>query len=366
MDISEITNQSEWNTFFDAAGSLSFHHSWEWGEFQKLLGHDILRIGLYEKGSLEAIALVVKIRAKRGPFLFIPHGPIFRIPSQRLAQKIPQDGLSRMQEQLKHIQQYLIDIAKQEGFWFIRIAPVLERTQTNENLFASLGFKTAPLYIHAETMWVVDLMQSADDILKNMRKNTRYYVKRAIRENMSVTKHASIEALDDFWNLYKLTSQREHFTPYSKTYLTHEFNAFHKNNNALFFFGGFHNSPKNIIPPKFAQRGASQKLAGSLIVFTKSCGYYHQGASIHTQFPAAYLLQWESILESQKRGCQYYSFHGIFDPGRTPRAWEGLSLFKRGFGGFQVDYLYTQDYVVSPWYFMNFCAEKYLAFRRGI
>ena len=75
---------------------------------------------------------------------------------------------------------------------------------------------------------------------------------------------------------------------------------------------------------------------------------------------------WEAIKEAKKRGCQYYNFWGIHQPGRTPKSWDGLTLFKQGFGGDQVNYLTTQDLILSPKYFLTYWYEKYLNWRRGV
>ena len=366
MNIRVVTNKSEWNAFYNRVGSPSFHHSWEWGEFQKLCNNDIERVGLYHNNNLVAIALIVKVRSKRGKYLFIPHGPLFDILQDRLTQKIFSQQFKSIGTQLAEFHRYLTNMARSEGFWFIRIAPPMARDDDHVSLFRALGYRIAPIYVHAETMWVIDLTQSENEILANMRKNTRYAIRRAEREHISVISNESSEGLKKFLDLYHVTADREQFTPYSDIYIRHEFDAFQSAGNAIIFNSGFLNSPKEVIPPEFAQEGASQNLAASLVIFSKSSGFYHQGASIHTKYPAAYLLQWHAILEAKRRGCKYYSFHGIHDPGRTPKSWDGLSLFKHGFGGFQVDYLYTQDFIVSPLYALSYLNDRYLNWRRGV
>jgi len=366
MIIKPISDKSIWNKFFEHVGEPSFHHSWEWGQFQILCGREIERIGLYENDKLHAIALVVKVRSKRGHYLFVPHGPLFDIHEEKLSQLVDPNQISDIKHQLNELLKYLKSVAKREKFWFIRIAPILNRNDKHLELFKTLGFKTAPIYVHAETMWVLDVTQSEDQILGAMRKNTRYAIKLAKRQQISVTSVSNNNAINDFLTLYHQTAVRENFTPYSDKYIFHEFNSFSEVDNVKVFISGFHNSPKNAIPPEFAQEGASKKLAASIIVFSKASGYYHQGASIHTKYPAAYLLQMHAILEAKRRGCKYYSFHGIYDAGRTPRAWEGLSLFKRGFGGFEVKYLFTQDYIISPLYYFSYITDKILSLWRGI
>jgi lipid II:glycine glycyltransferase (peptidoglycan interpeptide bridge formation enzyme) len=221
-----------------------------------------------------------------------------------------------------------------------------------------LGYRTAPIYIHAETMWAIDLSASEEELMNGMRKTTRYLVRRGLKDGVRIDMNDSLTSLDEFWKLYEVTFSREDFTPFSRTFIEKEFNSFHKYQNASFFLG----EP----PPKFAQEGASGFTAGSLVVFTKSSGFYHQGASIHTKIPVPYVLQWHSMLEAKKRGCQFYNLYGIYHPGRTPRAWQGLTLFKQGFGGFEIQYLPTQDYIVSPKYFFSYAVDKYISWKRGI
>jgi len=334
MDIREITDYGFWQQFFYSSGSPSFLQSWEWGEVQEKLGNKILRLGIYNDKQLSGIALVIKIESKRGRFLFIPHGPIFKSENSNL------DGLVS----------YLIKIAKQENFSFIRTAPIVEDNPSNRKVFEDLSFKTAPIYMHAERTWILDLNITEQELLNGMRKTTRYLIKRSDRDGVVIEERTGEKAFDDFWRIYKETANREKFIPYSLKYVKSEFEEFSKTNNALFLFG----------------KVEGVYYASALILFTKSSGFYHQGASIHTKFPVTYRLQWEAILRAKKRGCSLYNFWGIKQEGRTPRDWDGLTLFKTGFGGRQIDYVPTQDLVISPKYYLTYLYEKYLAWKRRV
>lgn len=358
MEIREIKNKTDWTDFFDSVGSPSFHHAWEWGEFQKDHGYDILRLGIYDNKKLVMAALVIKIGSKRGRFLFIPHGPLFQWQTKQLQYDLNDKEAIQAKKQLECFLEYLRALAKAENYWFIRIAPILRDTEQHNDIFAGLNFRKAPIYMHAETMWAVDLSPSEEELMKNMRKTTRYLIRKALKLGISVSKHQTVDALEDFWELYEVTFTREDFTPFPKKYIAGEFSSFDKSKKATFFLGR--------VPQKFAQEGASEILAGSLVLFTKSCGFYHQGASIHSDYPVPYLLQWTSMLEAKRRGCQFYNFYGIYKEGRTPTAWKGLSLFKQGFGGFEINYLPTQDYVISPKYYFSYAIDRYLSWRRGI
>src|SRR3989338_2583202 len=326
LNITEILYKSSWDDFFNQNGSPSFLQSWEWGEFEKKSGYEILRLGIFEKEKLQAISLIIKIKAKRGSFLFIPHGPVFQHSTSNT-----QYSIKKITSQLLN---YLSDIAKKENFSFIRIAPTLLDTSENLKIFSDLGFSKAPIYMHAERLWVLDLNKSEEELLAGMRKTTRYLIKRATRDGVVIEKRSDDKVVNDFNKLYQQTAERENFVPFSKEFIRNEFDSFKKTGNAIFFFGSV---PKAFPTP--------------------------QGASIHTKIPITYALQWEAIKEAKRRGCRFYSFWGILQEGRTPKNWGGLTLFKQGFGGRQVDYLTTQDYIISPKYYITSLYERFLAWR---
>ena len=365
MKIKEITNQKIWQQVFDEAGSPSFLQSWEWGELQKRLNYDILRLVMFSQNTPIAIAQVIKIKSRRGKFLFIPHGPIF------IKHLTP--NIIHLKSSITQLLNYLITISKKEGFSFIRLAPILEDRGEYRKIFQDLGFKTAPIYMHAETVWILPLYKPRNDgkkmvvvddqqLLSQMRKTTRYLIRKAQRENVVIEKRTDPKAIDDFYKIYKETAKREKFTPFSKEFIKYEFESFHKTGNALFLFGKIKNPPNN------QYLITNNALASALIIFTPSTAFYHQGASIHTKIPVTYLLQWEAIRQAKKRRCQFYNFWGIYDEksNRMPKSWLGLTLFKTGFGGQAIRYLPTQDYIISPKYYLTFLWEKIIALKRGL
>jgi len=384
MNIREIQHRKDWDRFFNLVGSPTFLQSWEWGEFQESLGYPTIRIGIYDNQQLIAITQIIKIKAKRGNLLFIPHGPLFK----------PKTPSKKIKTIIKTLINYLAKIAKKEGYSFIRIAPILINTPENRLIFRQLGFKTAPIYMHAETVWQLSLSAAEEIILANMRKTTRYLIKKAIRENLNVEKRLDDQAVDDFYQTYEKTAQRERFVPFSKEYIQNEFATFKKTGNALFLFAKVEKNtiqdtyseatgPVSIsLPPELATSNRLEKslhavgtpsistpIASVLIIFTKSTAFYHQGASLHTKVPATYLLQWEAIKEAKKRGCSYYNFWGIYDEKnqRAPKSWRGLTLFKTGFGGEKIAYLPTQDYIINPFkYQVTFLWEKLLLLKRKL
>lgn len=349
----EIKDKQLWDSFVTSQLNHTFLHSWAWGEFNAAMaapgeprpagrGDKVWRIGIYDSDELVAVALVIKVHAKRGNFLFVPQGPL----GDKEALRPPQGG-GGLLDALK-------DLAAQEKVSFIRISPLLEDTEENRKFFKGLGFRPAPIHMHAETTWTLDLMPSEEELLMGMRKTTRNLIRRAIKEEVHVTMGNSEPDVGVFHELYRETVKKHRFTPFNLTYLK---------NQVRILANGSH--PHDI--QVFTAYYQGKPLASAIVVFYGTSGFYHHGASILSRVPAAYLLQWEAIREAKRRGKKLYNFWGIIKedaPAHHP--WQGITLFKKGFGGFQTDYLHAQDLPLSPLYWINWAIETIRKKKRNL
>ncbi len=323
MIIKEITSKEEWESF---PSERTFLQSWNWGEFQKKEGNFILRWGVYDEKIISILTIII-IRAKRGDFLFVPHAP--------LGEK---KCLPLIVEELKKL-------GKEKKCDFIRIAPIWEK---GEEDFRKLGFKKAPIHIHPEVTWELALSYSEEEILKNMRKTTRYLIRKAGKNpDVEIRKSSKIEDVEIFYNIYKETALRHNFVPFSINYLKNEFISFE--NEILVFIG----------------KHKGEVISSAVIVFKDNTAFYHHGASYSSKIPVSYLLQWEVIKEAKRRGCKKYNFWGIA-PKEGKHPWQGLTLFKKGFGGYRKDYIPTQDMPLSFKYFFTRIFEKIRKLKRRV
>jgi len=349
ITIKEINDKRIWNAFVTNAAPPTFLHAWEWGEFQECLNAPSLRLGAWEGDRLLAVALMIKIRAKRGSFLFCPHGPIFLEGDSTLS---IDDSNADSPLILKALTEHLIAIAKAEQFHFIRFAPILADTPAHRDIYAKLGFKPAPIHMHPELAWVLDLGPSEDDLLKAMRKTTRYSIRKAESDGVTVSIGSSDKDLEAFWAVYKTTVKRQHFTPFSLAYFKNELERFGANHAASIFIGSVNGEP----------------VSAAFIIFDERSGYYHHGASsqAYPKIPASHLVLWSAIREAKRRGCHSFNFWGISPEDQPRHPWAGLSLFKKGFGGRAEAYVHAQDYIVSPMYWMNWIIERARKYFRGL
>ena len=321
MEIKEITNKNTWEGFFLNVKEKTFLNSWNWGEFQKKQGESIWRLGVYDQKLAEAF-LVIKVKAKRGTFLFVPHGPTSK--------------------HLKDVIIYLKELAKKEEASFIRISPLIG----DKKVYHSFGFRDAPIHIHPELTWELDISISLDELLANMRKTTRYLLKKGEKnKEIEIIRSNNINDLKEFYNIYQETAKRHHFVPFSLDYLQKQFSSFNPDNQITIYLGKY----------------KGKIISAAVMIFWQGTGFYHHGASSShnsNKVPISYLLQWEAIKEAQRRGCLKYNFWGIAPNDNKKHPWAGLTLFKKGFGGQRVDYLKTMDLPLSPKYYFTYFIEK--------
>ncbi len=371
MEIKEITNKDEWENFLLQRVEKTFLQSWNWGEFNEKMGNKIWRLGVYSEGKLIGVTLVVKVSARRGTFLFIPHGPVV----------LEELSVKDKKETLELIMLHLSNIAKEEKASFIRVSPIFLDNEENQNIFDDLGFRNAPMHESAyEATWKLDIYPSEEELLKNMRKTTRYLIKKAEdNKDITIEKSADAKDIEIYQKLNKEVAKRQRFVGFSDNYIKNEFEVFNKDREIIFLFGKY--SP----PTNFELKNGIKKIssesdsklvgdkgqivAGVMIVFWSGIAFYHQAASLgkFAKFSVPYLLQWEAIKEAKKRNCNIYDFWGFTDPEKFPRhPWAGPTLFKMGFGGYNKNYIKTQDFVISWKYWINYLIESFRKRKRGL
>lgn len=336
-----ITDKILWDNFVTSQKNHTFVHAWTWGEFNKTMGDKVWRLGIFEGTHLVATALGIKVHARRGNFLFVPHGPVIDFQLSVFNFQV----IEALTKKLK-------ELAKNEGVSFIRISPLLKRTEENVALFRALGFKKSPIHMHAETTWKLNLEQDENELMLNMRKGTRNLIKRAQKEGVELTSGTSTEFVNGFLKLYRETAKRQKFVAFSDNYIKGEIESFAKDSSVLVFLA----------------KHQGQILSAAVIVFYGHSAYYHQGANsnLNPKIPAAYLLQWRAICEAKRRGKKYYNFWGIADDENNKKhPWHGLTFFKTGFGGKRTEYMHAQDMPLNKKYWITYTIDTLRRLRRG-
>ncbi|MBP7832322.1 MAG: peptidoglycan bridge formation glycyltransferase FemA/FemB family protein [Candidatus Levybacteria bacterium] len=321
-----IEQKDTWENFILSHPEANFLQSWNWGEFHQALGHKIIRTGFFKDSKLQGVMLCVVERAKRGKYLTVPGGPILDWTNKEL---------------VKAFKSEIKSLASTHNCSFVRVRPQLESNDFSKELFKTLGFKIAPMHLHAELTNQLDVKKPEQDLLANMRKATRYEIRKAEKLEITIKESTDFKDIKKFYNLQMETAKRQGFVPFSLKFLEEQFRVFANTGNAILYSSYFE----------------KKLLAQAFIIFYGTEAVYHYGASTNDgrQYPGAYLIQWHAIKEAKKRGISVYNFWGVAAEGHR---FSNLSMFKRGFGGEDFAYLHAQDLVINyPKYFINFLVE---------
>src|SRR4051812_46955845 len=112
--LEEITDKSTWESFLldTKTPTHPFFQSWNWGDVQQKLNHEIIRFGFFKDKKLIGVCLCVKVTARRGIYFHLRHGPILI------------DFISDFPKFLVEIKK----VASQQNVSFLRMSPVLDAT----------------------------------------------------------------------------------------------------------------------------------------------------------------------------------------------------------------------------------------------
>ena len=296
-----ITNlsQSEWDKKVVELGG-SILQSWVWGEFQKNLGFKVHRFS-----SSDYINQAVEISLMAGKnYLYSPRGPL--------------GNVTDAQKDIREL------ATTDHSIVFARIEP-----NEKQNL------PKAVKEIQPTDNWVLDLTQTEEQILAGMKPKTRYNINLAQRKGVTV-RHGGKEDLLEVYKLLMETAGRNKFRLHPQNYYWQMYETLSPNNVKILI----------------AEYQGKPLACMLLTVFGDSAVYMHGGSSSAVkEAMAPYVLHWEAIKLSKSLGCKYYDFGGIAPQDAVNHPWSGISRFKRGFGGFEVNFPGTYEIIFSPlWY----------------
>ena len=298
----------------------SFLQTKEWLDFQKHLGRATWR---FDNGKIAANIVAHKLPLGRN-YLYIPHGPVLNFDNFD----------SGVRNEIDNFLAYLKDLAREERSMFVKIEPLSDSVM--ELIFRKRMKRSGS--VQPQRTVILNLELSEEELLSRMHHKTRYNIKVAEKYGIIVKDSNDI---DEFWKLLKKTAKRDRFSSHPKDYYK----------KLLEYFGG------DGMKVELAMAYHNDKaVAGALLMTHGDTCYYLHGASDHDarSMMAPYALHWENIKYLKARGVKYYDLWGI-----DARRWPGVTRFKLGWGGRQVEYPGSFDIPVSSiWYLIYRIARK--------
>lgn len=316
MKIIEITEKDKYNTLVKKQKHASFLQSWEWGEFQREVNHLVKRYGVYQDEKLEAVFSLFEKPLFLGKKYF--YCPRFAWRDFKLSKN---ELLNNLEE-----------IIKEDKGVFLRtdldLVPAGIKTKTKKTID-----------VQPSKTLILDLKKDGEGLLGEMHQKTRYNIRLAEKKGVEII-GATLETVDElfgaFWQLMETTTERDNFRSHDREY-------YRKMLDVPFV---------KLYLAKFEDK----ILAGAIVSFFGDTATYIHGASSNEMrnLMAPYLLQWEMIKDAQGRGCAYYDFYGIDE-----NKWPGVTRFKKGFGGREIHYGGTFDFIFrQPCYSLYFFLRK--------
>lgn len=290
----------------------NFLQSPEWGKVNEMAGYQVVVRSL---GSHSYCQMIVK-NAKRARYLEVPGGPLTDWQDRK-----------KVEDAVEQIRQ----VAKKYRCAFARVRPQLPDSEENRQLFAELGFQRAPMHLHAEHTILIDLQPSEDELLAKMRRQTRYEVRRGIKEGIEVEKHTSEAIYREFHAVQVATAQRQGFIPPDLDTLLAERTAFGE--QAWIYRAVLDGQP----------------VAYGLILTTGREAEYFEAAStdLNRKHPGSTAILWQAMRDLKAQGYERFNLWGIAPEGQPQHRYAGVTTFKKGFGGQVVTFLPAQDLVLS-------------------
>ena len=309
-----------WQEVIKKFPEANFLQSPAYGKMNELLGAKVIEEDFGEKGR----ALMIVRNAKRGRYLEIPCGPLLDYKDKKT---------------VKVVFEKIAEIAKKEKCVFVRVRPQLLNTPENLKLLAELGLRKSPMHLAAEHTVIIDLTKPEDELLANMRRQTRYEVRRAAKQGITVEKSQSEEIFKEFRKVQAETAKRQGFVPPNLRTLMAEREAFGDN-----------------IAIYVAKTDEGKPIAYGMIIKDGKEGDYYEAASteLNRKMPGAYALLWQVMKDLKAEGYERFNLWGIAPAGQPNHRYAGVTTFKTGFGGEVVEYVPAHDLVIAK---MRYAAD---------
>jgi len=290
--------------------------SWEWGEFRKKTGVEVVRLGHFD-----GIRLVdaYQLTFHRVPFFkskvgYFPKGPM---PSRLMV-----DGL--------------LSVGKEKNAAFIKLEPNIEASNKyHVSSIRKLGLVPSKKSLFTRYNFLIDLTKSEDELLGSMHSKTRYNVRLAQKKGVEVYESVKDSDFEIYLKLYFETTKRQKYFGHTPSYHRLAWETLKKAGMARVLIAKYQKKPL---------------VAWMLLNFGDTLYYPYGGSSLEfKEVMASNLVAWETIRLGKKMSLKTLDLWGALSPDADlDDKWYGFHKFKLGYGPKHVEYIGTYDLVLSP------------------
>ncbi len=306
-----------WDSFLESTPAAGFMQSSWWAEFRATAGWRHFGAVLKNDGAIIGGAVVMKFsHSERRCFYYIPEGPV--LPDDESAATPVFEAVLQAVEDRRQ--------AEEETVSHLRIEPRWQRLPG----FVE-GFRPTASFMEPRNTLCVDLRPSEMEILGQMKPKGRYSIGLARRHGVSVVEDASDQGVADFLAIYQDMADRQRLRAKSPEYFRTLVSMLLSQRRGSVFFADYEET----------------RIAAAVVVYFGRRATYFFGGSLdsHRKVMAPYLLHFEIMRRAKALGHDWYDLWGIAPENEPDHPWQNISVFKRKFGGHELNLVPALDYV---------------------
>lgn len=231
---------------------------------------------------------------------------------------------------------------------FTRLEFLEEWNDAKAAALLKLGLVKSFEEVQPEHRQWIDVSQSEEKILEQMKPKGRYNIRLAEKHNLKIERGTSPDLVRRFAKLYANTAQNQKFAGRDEDYFQQLVKVL---------------AAENVGEVIVIKKGHDDLAAGIFLYYGGVNSYLYGGSGGDRSLMAPYLLHWEAIKTARQKGLTLYDLLAIAPPldearGKPNHPYANLSRFKSQFGGRSVRLLGSWDLVSKPvWYTLYRLAE---------
>ena len=357
MNFLELTEE-EFDSVCDDMPGSCFCQTVSWARIKRKTGWISYFVGVKEDDKVVACALILGKKLYMNKYIFYsPRGLLLDYSNQEL---------------LEFFSSNLKNFLKEKGGIILKIDPLIpykhhdNSGQTLEDSFSNqpiidslvnLGFEhngfTKDILEDTQFRWsyCLNVDRPIEEILKGMNQRARRCIRKYQKYPLTV-ENVNENNIKDFKGIMQHTAERQNRFDRSLEYYQRMKDEFKSRVKMIIIYldrDKFVAEFKNDRLFNIISGDARSKIpvSAGLFVFDSDRLNYLYGGTYSSYMPlmAQYRLQMEMIAECKRRNLPIYDFGGISGDFRAANPMYGVFEFKRGFGGYVVEYIGEFTYI---------------------
>lgn len=299
LTVTPCTDRAVWDATVKELGGHPLQ-LWGWGDLKSAHRWSAERVLITDASAVVVGACQLLTRALPGPlggFVYAPRGPVLarsvQDPDHPVASPTPAEVANAVADYVRGSRRVVaVSIEPDENAGEFRLGDGWRETKT-------------PV-LPARTL-ILDLRLSEDDLIRDMSKKHRQYVRKSGREeSLEIRAVTTAAQLDECLDVYRETSERADFG-------LHEDSYYH---DAFSMLGDD--------APVWASYVDGKPVAFLFLAKSSRTAFELYGGmnDVGQRLRANYALKWHAICEMKKLGIERYDFGGLIN--------DGVTTFKKG------------------------------------